>query len=81
MAELAKFIVCPNPDCRKFTLTAALYESAEGYQHGEKLVKKLEEWNLVPNSKAKTFPSFIPQAILDDYKEAKGKAHPRRLFP
>jgi len=66
----SRFIVCPNPECRKFTLTAALYESAEGYQHGEKLLRKLEEWNLVPNSKAKTFPSFIPQAILDDYKEA-----------
>lgn len=66
----SRFIVCPNPDCRKFTLTAALYESAEDNNHGEKLLKKLEEWNLLPSSKAKTFPTFIPQAILDDYKEA-----------
>ena len=62
--------MCPNPECRKFTLTAALYESAEGYQFGEKLLNKLGVWNLIPNSKAKTFPDFIPRAILDDYKEA-----------
>lgn len=67
---LSRFIVCPNPDCRKFTLTAALYKSADNYQLGEKLEQKLEEWNLLPSSKAKTFPIFIPQAILDDYKEA-----------
>jgi hypothetical protein len=66
----SRFIVCPNPDCRKFTLTAWLYESAHTPQGGERYLNKLEEWNLVPNSKAKTFPSYIPQPILDDYREA-----------
>ena len=28
------------------------------------------KWNLIPPSKAKTFPFYIPQAILDDYREA-----------
>lgn len=65
----SRFIVCPNPECKKFTLTAALYESAHTSQ-GERLLNKLEGWNLVPNSKAKTFPSYIPQPILDDYREA-----------
>lgn len=64
-----RFIVCPNPECRKFTLTAALFESKDGPRH-EEFVKKVEEWNLVPNSKAKTFPAYIPQPILDDYREA-----------
>lgn len=65
----SRFIVCPNPECRKFTLTAALYESAEG-SRTEQLLKKLEDWNLVPNSQAKTFPAYIPQPIHDDYREA-----------
>ena len=65
----SKFIVCPNPQCQKFTLTASLHESVRGPQ-GEKYVKLLEKWNLIPNSKAKTFPSYIPQPILDDYREA-----------
>jgi hypothetical protein len=65
----SRFIVCPNPECRKFTLTATLYESKDGPRN-EEFVKKLEEWNLVPNSKAKTFPAYIPQPILDDYREA-----------
>jgi len=63
------FIVCPNPDCCKFTLTAALHESRRG-PNGELLGSLIESWNLVPPSKAKTFPSYIPQPILDDYREA-----------
>ena len=65
----SRFIVCPNPECKKFTLTATLYESKQGPSH-EEFGKKLEEWNLIPNSKAKTFPAYIPQPILDDYREA-----------
>lgn len=65
----SRFIVCPNPECRKYTLTASLYESAYSNQ-GERFVEKIEDWNLVPSSKAKTFPSYIPLPILCDYKEA-----------
>jgi uncharacterized protein (UPF0262 family) len=32
--------------------------------------KPIEEWQLRPRSLAKPYPSYIPQAILDDYKEA-----------
>jgi hypothetical protein len=68
------FIVCPNPDCQKYTLVVQLYES-----HFEKnlpmsarakLDNLLQEWALIPSSKAKTFPSYIPKAILEDYREA-----------
>jgi hypothetical protein len=65
----SRFIVCPNPECRKFTVTAALYVSHSEQGHSifdEELVR----WNLIPSSKAKTFPSYIPQAILEDYTEA-----------
>jgi hypothetical protein len=30
----------------------------------------LQQWNLIPPSRAKTFPAYVPQAILDDYREA-----------
>ena len=64
------FLVCPNPDCQKIALTVTLYESVRADTGQENLGKKLEHWNLVPSSRAKTFPSYIPQAILDDYREA-----------
>jgi hypothetical protein len=69
-ALFSRFIVCPNPDCERFTLTASLHESTHVPSSGEKLIKTLESWDLVPSSSAKTFPSYIPQVILDDYKES-----------
>jgi hypothetical protein len=66
---ISTFIVCPNPDCRKFTLTAALRESKSG-QGNEVLGQTLQSWNLVPSSSAKSFPSYIPKTILSDYQEA-----------
>jgi hypothetical protein len=64
-----EFIVCPNKQCRRFTLRASLYES-EKAPEGERFKSKLQEWNLIPGSKAKTFPPYIPKQILDDYREA-----------
>ena len=64
------FIVCPNPDCKKFTLTAALYESEHIPQAGEHLVKKVQAWSLVPASASKHFPDYVPQTIREDYEEA-----------
>lgn len=63
------FIVCPNEECKKFTLTASLYESMPESQ-GERLVEKLQEWALIPPSAAKHFPDYVPQAIREDYVEA-----------
>lgn len=63
------FIVCPNPACRRFTLTADLHVSKR-YPSVEAIGERLERWNLLPPSRAKTFPSYVPQAILDDYREA-----------
>lgn len=64
------FIVCPNPDCRKFTLTAALHESVSSPHGRDRLVGKLQEWSLVPASASKHFPDYVPQAIRNDYEEA-----------
>jgi hypothetical protein len=64
------FIVCPNPECQKFTLTASLYESQPTGRGEEQLFKKVGEWSLIPASASKHFPEYIPQAIREDYKEA-----------
>jgi hypothetical protein len=67
---VTRFIVCPNQECQRFTLTAVLCESSGNSNGGENLGNRVAEWSLVPTSKAKTFPSYIPNIILDDYREA-----------
>lgn len=64
------FYVCPNPTCRKFTLSAALHVRVPQTTGNSLLGKRLQYWALIPSSSAKTFPSYIPAAILADYKEA-----------
>lgn len=65
------YIVCPNSECQRFTLTAALFKSELNRFVSQEVYKtKLATWNLIPPSKAKTFPSYVPQVILDDYREA-----------
>ena len=62
------FFVCPNPDCTKFTLAASLHETV--WNNDWRVGKELERWALVPDSRAKNFPEYIPQQILEDYREA-----------
>lgn len=53
-------IICPNDQCRDFTISANLLKDTE----------TILNWQLKPNSSAKQYPDYIPQAILDDYNEA-----------
>lgn len=70
------FIVCPNPECGRFTLTATLRELDSVFRpdgsgrpdYSNRPV--LRNWSLIPESKAKSFPDYIPKPILDDYREA-----------
>ncbi|HSA78168.1 MAG TPA: hypothetical protein VLG72_04845 [Nitrospirota bacterium] len=66
---MVKFVVCPNPECRRFSLSASL--------HGLEIVgsrsytgKHLKTWALAPPSRARSFPVALPPRILDDYHEA-----------
>ena len=64
------FFVCPNEDCKKYTLTSILYDTKYDYKTGEYKAGKLnKKWNLIPQSNAKPFPDYIPKAIIDDYNE------------
>ncbi len=66
---VSKFVVCPNPRCREFSLTASLHTLEIS---GKRLYtgKHLKTWNLVPPSRARSFSIQLPQHILEDYREA-----------
>ena len=66
-----RYVVCPNHECRKILLDVQLvkihYEK-ESYSWVEG--ETVKEWSLIPQSGAKVFPPYIPQAIIYDYNEA-----------
>ena len=65
------FIVCPNPQCKKYTLDVRLYQSEYDSARGEEVLgEMLKRWRLVPPSNAKVFPDYIPKPLIDDYTEA-----------
>lgn len=63
------FKICPNPKCRKISITSNIWECFIERQ-GRKTGKKIHEWHLVPESEAKPFPEYIPKQIREDYQEA-----------
>lgn len=78
------FQVCPNSKCKKFSLRYAIDEVKGDFHKTPPIISplssppqeelnkwKLGEWkNIIPRSNAKVFPSYIPQAIREDYEEA-----------
>jgi len=46
------FIVCPNPECKKFTLTASLCQVVSAPDGRELFLNTLKEWSLIPSSEA-----------------------------
>jgi hypothetical protein len=67
----ATFIVCPNPDCREFSLDLVLFELRYSELGGNETVGDVtNQWRLIPPSMAKPFPLYIPKQILQDYEEA-----------
>lgn len=65
------FIVCPNNECNKFSLFSTLHELTH-LEEDYLLISndELYKWDLIPQTNAKSFPSYIPKSILDDYNEA-----------
>jgi hypothetical protein len=67
---MTTFLLCPNPECKKYTFEVRLYEGlidSEGRVSEGGLIKM---WRLVPTPGAKSFPSYIPDQIKNDYQEA-----------
>jgi len=63
-------VTCPNEECREYTINANLFQSK--YEKGTRKIfgDALLGWSMKPNSLAKSFPAYIPKAIIDDYSEA-----------
>ncbi|MDN7125086.1 DUF4145 domain-containing protein [Pseudidiomarina sp. 1APP75-32.1] len=64
-----EFTTCPNPQCKKFSLSAELWRSISIGSRAEKQ-RHVKTWHLVPSNIGKTFPDYIPKPIIDDYQEA-----------
>ena len=62
-------IVCPNKDCKEYSITAFLGTRDTTAYHPE-IKQYITSWKLRPQSSAKPLPDYIPQAIIADYEEA-----------
>src|SRR6266849_6151096 len=62
-------IVCPNEQCKEFTLEAWL-ANAVLYRGTWKGEKPKQDWKLVPSASVRVFPDYVPAPILGDYREA-----------
>lgn len=68
-----RFIVCPNKECKRFTLSLTMRPivwEQQGMTRTKRLGDILNSWNLLPPSKAKPFPEYIPEGLRADYQEA-----------
>jgi hypothetical protein len=63
------FVVCPNPRCRQFSLSASLH-TLEIVGNRAYTGKHLKTWALVPPSQARSFPVALPERVIEDYREA-----------
>jgi hypothetical protein len=66
---VSKFVVCPNPECKKISLNISLH-GLEVSGKRSYTGKHLKTWALMPPSRARSFPIAIPAHILQDYQEA-----------
>jgi len=64
-------VVCPNPKCRNVAVTCAIakpmYPEISGAAKAGKII---QSWPLLPASRAKGLPAFVPRSIVQDYEEA-----------
>lgn len=67
------FTVCPNPECREYSINASLHRAGYNGTLGREFLANdslLQFWNLKPQSFAQPQPEYIPEPIRSDYFEA-----------
>lgn len=67
--ELA-YIVCPNPDCKEYTLRIDFFERKPNTIGGMRNGEHLAFFQLRPKGMAKPLPDYIPAPLRQDYAEA-----------
>ncbi|SNS84574.1 protein of unknown function [Granulicella rosea] len=68
-------IVCPNLECKEYSIQAALYKTKVQYSGAGQPFSAIDgpsliNWQLRPKSTAKVFPNYIPGPVRQDYEEA-----------
>ncbi len=63
-------VQCANNDCKQLQLKFDLYTADTQTINRWAKVTLIRSWNLLPESLAKPQPSYIPEPIVEDYKEA-----------
>jgi hypothetical protein len=68
-------VLCPNPGCNEMTFNAAIFKAKNptftaAYTEYLAVGTRLFFWKLVPASRARVFPDYVPAPILADYREA-----------
>lgn len=70
-ALITLWIVCPNPNCNKYSLKCILTDADKPFANSPiEPTTTIKMIDIVPNAKYKSFPNYIPNAILQDYNEA-----------
>lgn len=68
-------ISCPNPQCREYTFTVQISDAATSPSPTDLSGRYFPTaqryfWQLIPAAQMKILPSYVPDPIVADYKEA-----------
>ena len=64
------FIVCPNPDCKEYSLKLQIFNRPLVADIGYRIGELEKEITVIPSFTSKVYPSYIPFSIRNDYYEA-----------
>ncbi len=66
---VANSIVCPNNECKKLSLEVIIKQLERTISNDINWIEK-HKFQLLPDSIAKPFPEYVPEAIRKDYQDA-----------
>jgi hypothetical protein len=67
---LIKTNYCPHPLCRQTSIQMFRLNQTRKTDAADWTTNDIEVLSILPDSKAKPFPDYIPKPILQDYREA-----------
>lgn len=70
LGATTQLITCPNPKCKEIEVNFEFAIVKNAFDNTYATVKKLYEARVIPGSRAKPMPSFIPGPVVEDYNEA-----------
>jgi hypothetical protein len=63
-------ITCPNPECLEYTVSQSLHDHVSLANGWVDKQPPKHKWQLIPAAEMKVFPSYVPEPITGDYREA-----------